>query len=77
MYEPFKRTVYVGDTMADLIATRNAANETPRFVFVGVYTSIDSPKETLQMFLDEGADAVVPSINQLPDVLEWARSEQL
>jgi hypothetical protein len=43
---------------------------------MGVYTSVDSPKETLRMFIDEGADAIAPSVNQLPDVIEWARSEQ-
>ena len=74
-YEPYQRAVYVGDTMADLLTARNAEAETPRYVFMGVYSSVDSPKETLQMFIHEGADAIAPSVNQLPDVLEWAKGE--
>lgn len=76
-YEPYKRVVYVGDTMADLLTSRKAAEDTPRYTFMGVYSSVDSPEETLQTFIREGADAVAPSVNQLPDVLKWARSEQL
>jgi hypothetical protein len=63
--------------MADLLTARKAAEETPRYSFMGVYSSVDSPEETLQTFIREGADAVAPSVNQLPDVLKWARSEQL
>ena len=77
VYEPYKRAIYVGDTMADLLTARNASAEAPRYTFMGVYSSVDSPTETLQMFIHEGADAVAPSVNQLPDVLEWARSESL
>ena len=77
VYEPYKRAIYVGDTMADLLTARNASAEAPRYIFMGVYSLVDSPTETLQMFIREGADAVAPSVNQLPDVLEWARSELL
>jgi len=67
----------LGDTMADLLTARKASEDTPRYTFMGVYSSVDSPEETLQTFIREGADAVAPSVNQLPDVLKWARSEQL
>lgn len=76
-YEPFKQAIYVGDTMGDILSAKNASTEDPRYAFMGVYSTVDSPDKTLHMFIREGADAVAPSVNQLPDVIEWARSEPL
>ena len=63
--------------MGDILSAKNASAEDPRYAFMGVYSTVDSPDKTLHMFIREGADAVAPSVNQLPDVIEWARSEPL
>jgi len=52
--------------MADLMTARNADRENPRFSFLGVYASVDSSEATRDLFIESGADAVAPTVNQLP-----------
>jgi phosphoglycolate phosphatase-like HAD superfamily hydrolase len=72
-YSPYKRCVYVGDTMADLLTARSAGERDPKFCFVGVYATATQPMVTKEMFLSSGVDAVVPTVNHLPLVLDYAR----
>jgi phosphoglycolate phosphatase-like HAD superfamily hydrolase len=72
-YSPYKRCVYVGDTMADLLTARNAGDRDPRFYFLGVYATATQPMVTREMFLSSGVDAVVPTVNHLPLVFEYVR----
>ncbi|MCX6641815.1 MAG: hypothetical protein NTV15_00300 [Candidatus Bathyarchaeota archaeon] len=73
-FKPYRRVIYVGDTMADLLTTRDAAKESPKFSFIGVYNTAESSDATKNMFLESGADAVAPTVNQLPMIIQKARN---
>ena len=75
--EPFEKALYVGDTMADLIMVKRACEEDPRYLFAGVYRYAGSDEAALKGFLDEGADIVAPSVNELPSILEYVRGEKI
>jgi len=74
-YAPYQRVVYVRDTMADLLTARNADKEKPRFSFLGVYAAAAPPEETKYTFLSRGADAIAPTVNELPSIIEKVRRE--
>ena len=74
--EPFERALYVGDTMADLIMVKRACEEDPRYLFAGVYRYAGSDEAALKGFLEEGADVVAPSVNELPSILEYMKGEK-
>jgi phosphoglycolate phosphatase-like HAD superfamily hydrolase len=38
-YEPYRRVLYVGDTVADLLMTRDADKQNQKFSFLGVYAT--------------------------------------
>jgi phosphoglycolate phosphatase-like HAD superfamily hydrolase len=75
--EPFEKALYVGDTMADLIMVKRSCEEDPRYLFAGVYRHAGSDEAALKGFLDEGADVVAPSVNELPMILEYVRGEKI
>jgi HAD superfamily hydrolase (TIGR01548 family) len=75
--EPFEKALYVGDTMADLIMVKRACEGDPRYLFAGVYRHTGSDEAALKGFLDEGADVVAPSVNELPMILEYMRGENM
>jgi HAD superfamily hydrolase (TIGR01548 family) len=75
--EPFEKALYVGDTMADLIMVKRACKGDPRYLFAGVYRHAGSEEAALKGFLDEGADVVAPSVNELPMILEYVRGENI
>jgi len=74
VFEPFKQILYVGDTYADLLMTKGANEEDPRYVFAGVYWNTSKREETKQQFFEGGADIVTPSVNELPELMEMIRS---
>jgi phosphoglycolate phosphatase-like HAD superfamily hydrolase len=74
-HAPYKRVVYVGDTVADLLTTRNANKRTPKFSFLGIYATTARQETTREMFLSLGADAVAPTVNQLPLIIQKARAD--
>jgi HAD superfamily hydrolase (TIGR01548 family) len=74
-FEPFDRILYVGDTMADLLMVKRACEEDPRYLFAGVYRYAGSDEAALKGFLDEGADVVAPSVNELPMIMKYVRGE--
>ena len=63
------RVLYVGDTRADLIMARNAADEID-VIFTGVYADAVEPEDVKTDFMEAGADLVTPSVNELTEVLE-------
>jgi len=75
-YKPYRRVVYVGDTVADLLMTRDADNQKPKFSFLGVYATSARQETTREVFLSLGADAVAPTVNQLPLILQKARADR-
>ncbi|RJS85576.1 hypothetical protein CW702_00975 [Candidatus Bathyarchaeota archaeon] len=71
--EPFKRAVYVGDSMEDALTVRNANKKDPRYIFVGVYKHSPPPDETLRDFINFGCEVILPTVNELPYLLRWVR----
>ncbi len=74
-YAPYRRVIYLGDTMADLLTTRNADKQNPKFSFLGIYATSARQESTRDMFLSLGADAVAPTVNQLPLIIQIARAD--
>ena len=66
----FRYMVYVGDSAEDLLMVRQANQTLPRFLFIGVYGLTNFKDETCAFFMDNGADVVMASINDLPTLLE-------
>ncbi|HET7322886.1 MAG TPA: TIGR01548 family HAD-type hydrolase [Halococcus sp.] len=65
--------VFVGDTLDDVRTVRNAAEADPgrEYRGVGVLTGGLSGEEGREKFERAGADAVLKSVNELPDVLAF------
>lgn len=74
--EPFTRVLYVGDTAADLLMAMRAREEDPRFLFAGVYYYVHPQEAVMKEFLAKRADIVIPSVNELPHLLEYVRGER-
>jgi phosphoglycolate phosphatase-like HAD superfamily hydrolase len=66
----FKRAMYVGDSAEDFIMTRRANQRDPRYLFVGVTDGSHDPKAKRTMFADAMADVIIPSVNELPALLQ-------
>jgi len=72
---PFKRVLCVGDSMEDAIMAEDAKKEDPRFMFTGVYRYSGSKNALLRGFLEAGVDVILPSVNEIPFILEESRRE--
>jgi len=66
----FQCCLYVGDSAEDLIMVQRANKVLPRFAFAGVYDLVDFKDEVCSYFLKMGADMVLPSVNDLPELLD-------
>jgi HAD superfamily hydrolase (TIGR01548 family) len=66
------RVVYAGDTLDDVRTARNAAEADPERTYygVGVLTGGLTDEAGRRKFDDAGADAVVGSVDDLPDLLD-------
>lgn len=67
---PFNAVLCVGDSMEDALMAEGARKEDPRFMFAGVYQYSGFKQALLQSFLRVGADIIVPSVNEMPLILE-------
>lgn len=72
----FKFVLYVGDSMEDAIMARDAGKIVPRFLFAGVYCYSSCQDALLHDFLKYGADIVIPSVEELPLILEQLREKK-
>jgi phosphoglycolate phosphatase-like HAD superfamily hydrolase len=68
--KPFTFAIYVGDSIEDALVVREAKQTDSRFLFVGVYDHSDCKDDILNVFLTSEVDAVIPSVNELPIILE-------
>ncbi len=75
--EPFRRAVYVGDSMEDALTVKNAEKEDPRYIFVGVYRYSSPQEETLKAFLEAGVDVIAPTVNTIPYILRIFREKEI
>jgi phosphoglycolate phosphatase-like HAD superfamily hydrolase len=71
--EPFKYALYIGDSMEDMLMVEEANRVDDRFLFAGVYAYSDCKDDVVRDFLMNEADAVIPSVNDLPIVLGAVR----
>lgn len=70
-FKPYTQALYVGDTMADYFTAENAGDD---FIFAGVYECVHNAEGAMNTFLDKGSDIVAPTVNDLPTIIEYARS---
>jgi len=72
--EPFgpEKTLYIGDTMADYFTAENAGED---YLFAGVYASVHNGEGVRDNFLEIGSPVVAPTVNEIPNVLRYARGE--
>lgn len=61
--------LYVGDSMEDLIMVKTANTVDSRFLFAGIYRHSDLKGDIANDFLEGEAELVLPSVNELPVVL--------
>ena len=62
-------TIYVGDSMEDLIMAKKATNQGLLTTFCGIIGTSKNPEEKLELFEKNGALLVLESIDLLPKVL--------
>ena len=74
-YEPFNAALYLGDTKADELMVQNTRKKDDRYFFCGVYQTVSPSMEVRDMFLEVGCDLLIPNVNELPEILNWIRSE--
>jgi phosphoglycolate phosphatase-like HAD superfamily hydrolase len=73
--KPFRLALYVGDSMEDAMVVKEANRLDPRFLFTGVYRHSDCEEDVLNDFLKAEADIILPSVNELPELLEAIKEE--
>jgi phosphoglycolate phosphatase-like HAD superfamily hydrolase len=71
--EPFTCILYVGDSMEDAIMVERIEEKGQRFLFAGVYYYSTQREATLNAFLKADCDMIIPSVNELPLILERIR----
>lgn len=71
-YQPIRRVLYVGDTVADMLMAERAGDE---YLFAGVYGCVADGNEASETFLKAGCDIVAHSVNDLPAALHALRGE--
>ena len=62
--------IYIGDSMEDAIMASRARDETGRVIFAGVYRYTIFEEEMLRIFLKYRCDIILPTVNELPSILE-------
>jgi len=62
-------SIYVGDSMEDLIMAKKATEQGYQTIFCGITGTSPNPQEKLELFEKNGALMVLESINLLPKVL--------
>jgi phosphoglycolate phosphatase-like HAD superfamily hydrolase len=65
--------LYVGDSAEDLLMVEQARLQGIRCAFCGVYRYGYDPAAKIRFFLAAGASLVIPSVNDLPEVLHAVR----
>lgn len=71
--EPFRFVLYIGDSMEDAMMVDEARKIDRRFLFAGVYEHTGLREKALREFLKYGCNLILPSVNEVPDVIEAIR----
>ena len=65
-----RTAVYVGDSAEDLLMARRAEKETgAKIAFVGIYGNSSEPDKAIDKFKQERVEAIIRSVNQLPNII--------
>jgi len=72
----FDCALHVGDSMEDALMAQEARKLGKPFLFAGVYEYSGLEEALKRSFLESGCDMVIPSVNELPRVLEAFRRER-
>ncbi len=75
--KPFKSLAYIGDSMEDLLMVEYAIELGYKFNFIGVYSCNDLSEETVSDFKNKEADIILPTVNELPFVLNEIRRRSI
>ncbi|MEM3509438.1 MAG: hypothetical protein QXN52_09120, partial [Nitrososphaerota archaeon] len=76
--EPFCLALYVGDSVEDAIMIKLANKKENKFLFASVYKHTLIPKETISEFLRLKADLILPSILEIPLIInKFKRSDSI
>jgi len=67
------RIIYVGDSVEDVLMAREASRRNGKFIFAGVYRYTALEEDTLKAFLEHKCDMILPTVNELPLILEELR----
>jgi len=68
-----RSVLYVGNSAEDYIMARNANSVKGIFSFAGCYALQNSAGKIIKLFMDAGAAIIIPTVNDLPKVLEYVR----
>ncbi|MEM2554080.1 MAG: hypothetical protein QXX97_04275 [Nitrososphaerota archaeon] len=68
--EPFCLALYIGDSVEDAIMVKLANKKENKFLFAGVYKHTLIPKKTILDFLNLKADLILPSILEIPLIID-------
>jgi HAD superfamily phosphatase len=69
-----RTAVYVGDSAEDLLMARRAEKETgAKIAFVGIYGNNSEPDKAIDKFKQERVEAIIRSVNQLPNIINKVR----
>lgn len=68
-----KHSLYVGDSMEDLIMAKKVAKMGKKITFCGIYGTSENTRSKIQLFKDQGAPLIIKSINSLPKALNLAK----
>jgi len=69
----FDSVLYVGDSIEDVLMAKEASKTGKSFIFAGVYRYSGLADLVRDSFLESDCDMVIPSVNDLPLVLEAIR----
>jgi phosphoglycolate phosphatase-like HAD superfamily hydrolase len=68
-----KSVLYVGNSSEDYIMTKNANCVKSIFLFAGCYALQNTPSKVIKLFKSAEAAIIIPTVNDLPKVLEYVR----
>ncbi len=72
-FKEYNCVLYVGDSIEDALMVKKALDTGKNFVFAGVYQYSSQANLARDCFLEFGCDMVIPSVNDLPYVIEFVR----
>ncbi|MEM2130472.1 MAG: HAD-IA family hydrolase [Candidatus Bathyarchaeia archaeon] len=75
-FKEYNCILYVGDSIEDALMARKALEAGKNLVFAGVYQYSSLANLARDGFLEFGCDMVIPSVNDLPYIIESIRREK-